>query len=154
MKKIILAIIALLPSACVHADPHLLGAHFDGEEMVSMWWVPSSRVAVTERWGGTGAVPFDMDKLVDTGRAYLKEKYSLEADLPADSISLRRVHSGARHDDVVDRWVVIVEFGGDAKGKIDRGVRILTDGTIVEPEIGRSEQDEEGNAIIALPEDR
>ena len=127
----ILIILALITSYA-SGNPVWIGSYFDSNGEKLKWEAQSEQFGATISWSGIGTCPFDIPKLTDSALSYAKKKVEKPEKLKVDSICIERADRVGEVDSLKDKWYIIVSFGGRS-GSFPGSVRILPDGTIIEP---------------------
>lgn len=132
MKKTCTSLIFSLLTALAGAEPVWLGQYSDSAGMSIKWEADSKQIEATPSWSGLGDCPFDIQKLTKLAFDYAQKQVDKPEKLKIDGISIYRAMRVGKNEALVDRWYLTVNFGWGS-GDFPGSVRILTDGSIIEP---------------------
>jgi hypothetical protein len=131
--------LSVLPS---HAERVFLGSSADSSGRTFRWWVDIETVAGTASWNGADPAPFDLPKLIDIAHDYAARHTAYPDAIRVDAVYLQRVDRAGQIDALRDKWFLVISFASEL-GALPKSVRLLPDGTIVEPIIDRAEREGE-----------
>lgn len=86
----------------------------------------------TPSWSGVGKCPFDLEKLTEIARAYMQKRVDTAEDLKIEAIYIQRADRTGSISALNDKWFITITFGSEGN-TIPNSVRILPNGTIIEP---------------------
>lgn len=109
-----------------------LGSWADSEGNRLQWSAPEAAIADTPAWDGQAPLPFDLEALLKRAREYANQLAGVEG-LPLQAFYLQRADRAGRREALYQRWFLTVKFGGAAQSTPAAAVRMLMDGTVVEP---------------------
>ena len=127
----ILILLAVITSYA-SGNPVWIGSYSNSSGLKLKWEAQSEQFDATTSWSGIGSCPFDIPKLTESALLYAKKNVEKPERLRVDSISVQRADRVGELDSLKDKWYIVISFGGSS-GSFPGSVRILPDGTIIEP---------------------
>jgi hypothetical protein len=127
-----ISIILVFITSYVSGNPVWIGSYSDSNGVKLKWEAQPEQFDATTAWSGIGLCPFDIPKLTELAFLYAKNNSEKSEKLRVDSISIQRADRVGEVVSLKDKWYITISFGGSS-GSFPGSVRILPDGTIIEP---------------------